>query len=71
MENLPILIFQKTRDPYTVDTDANMYVLRAVILQEQEVGGDVAGQKKKRWVTIGNCQKTLIVAESNYSVTER
>lgn len=52
-------------------SDASKYALGAVLLQEQEVESDVAGQMENRWVTIGYWLKTLISAERNYSTTER
>lgn len=42
------------------DTDASQYTLGAVLLQEQEVEGDVAEQKEKRWDSVVYWSKPLV-----------
>lgn len=55
-----------------VDTDAIQYEFGAVLLQEQEIKGDVANDViEKEWVTIGFWSKTIISAERNYYTTEK
>lgn len=69
LSNPAISRLPKPGAPYKVDTDATQCAIGAMIIQEREVEGDVAGQKVKRWVTIDKWTKTLIDDENNYSAT--
>lgn len=47
LANPPILSFRKWGAPYIVYTDASKYALIEVLLQEEEVEGEVAGKPEK------------------------
>lgn len=71
LENPPLLRLPKRGALYMADTYASQYEVGSVLLQEKKVGGEVAGQKENRWVTIEYWSYALIPAERNCSKTER